>query len=412
MTEDMEKKLHKTAHNHISCSRFHAPHCFRFSRVFCLFIAAFFCLPGTALLWGQEAGYRIEEDGRFVQLLSWEPQESVLYYKVEIEKQAGELWESLLTTETEEPFFESSLPPGAYRYRVRAYDFLERPGLLASEWMQFEIFPAMQPVLVRFSPEGFYLDEADPWVITLSGRNLAGGAAIFLRDSQGGLMRPDTVTVEQSGNEARLTFAYGQLDLGDYAIHVTNPGGLSAEIQTFRVVAFRKPMDITVSAGYRPLVALYGYINELFGTAFFPAGAYSRLSIIPVKQPWGYVGLEIEPSWNYLLARGDTYEAQAQMPGVAICGMYRRLLSGRTMTLGFRIGGGVYSVLDYHLTFDRGSTDSITVLVPFIAAGVSFQWLVKKPFFVEAGLDFTHFFTVDDPSPGYLRPFAGIGWQF
>ena len=64
------------------------------------------------------------------------------------------------------------------------------------------------------------------------------------------------------------------------------------------------------------------------------------------------------------------------------------------------------------MSFDRGDTNSITVLIPVIAGGISFQWLVKRPFFMEAGLDFSHFFTVDDPSPGYLRPFAGMGWQF
>jgi hypothetical protein len=385
-------------------------HNFRFGKA-SLALAAFFCLPGTAFLWGQETGYRIEDGGRFVQLLNWEPQESVLYYGVEIEKQAGEAWEDALTTKTEEPSLEFSLPPGTYRYRVRAYDFLERPGLAASDWIQFEIFPAMQPVLVRFSPESFYLDEGDAWVITLSGRNLDEGAEVFLQDSQGDHILPDTVTMGRSGNEARLTFTYGQLDMGSYSIHVINPGGLAAGIQTFRI-AFRKPVDITVSAGYRPLFSLYGYINELFETFFFPTGAYSRLSIIPVKQPWGYVGVEIEPSWNYILATEARYEVRAQMPGAAIYGMYRRWFSGRTMALGFRIGGGIYSVLDYRLIFDRGSSDSITVLVPVIAAGVSFQWLVKKPFFMEAGLDFSHFFTVDDPSPAYLRPFAGIGWQF
>jgi hypothetical protein len=54
----------------------------------------------------------------------------------------------------------------------------------------------------------------------------------------------------------------------------------------------------------------------------------------------------------------------------------------------------------------------MTILIPAIAAGASFKWLVKKPFFAEAGFDFVHFFTVDNPQPGYLRPFAGAGWQF
>jgi hypothetical protein len=157
---------------------------------------------------------------------------------------------------------------------------------------------------------------------------------------------------------------------------------------------------------------LYGYINELFETVFFPAGAYSRLGIIPIKRRWGYVGFELEPSWNYLPVNSAAYKAEAHMSGAAVYGVYRRRLSNRVMVLDFRIGGGIYPVLEYHFAFDRGKTEPMTVFIPTIAAGVSFQWFIKKPFFVEAGLDFAHLFTVDDPSPGYLRPFAGAGWQF
>jgi hypothetical protein len=383
---------------------------FHSSLVFCFLLAILPGLPGTAALWGQETGYRIEDGGRFVQLLNWDEQENALYYEVEIERQAGELWNGVLSRKTEALFFESSLEPGTYRYRVRSYDFLERPGP-ASDWIQFVILPASQPEILRFSPEGFYLDGERSWVITIFGRNFAGGIEAFLQDSRGGLIKPETVTVGPSRDEARLRFSYGQLSLGTYTIHVRNPGGLTAEIQNFRI-GFGKPVDVHVSAGYKPLVPLYGYINELFGAAFFPAGAYSRLSIIPVKQRWGYIGFELEPSWNYITAVGDDYEAEAQLPGAAIYGVYRRWFDNRVMTLDFRIGGGIYSVLDYHLTFSRGRSKSITALVPAFAMGASFQWLVRKPFFMEAGLDFSHFFTVDNPSPGYLRPFAGMGWQF
>jgi hypothetical protein len=373
-------------------------------------LAAFFCLPGSAVLWGQEAEYRIEEDGRFIQLLKWEEQENVLYYEVEIEKQAEESWERALAGKTEMSFLEVSLAPGMYRCRVMSYDFLERPGP-ASEWIQFEILPAKQPELLRFTPEVFYLDEDVTWVINISGRNLADGIDIFLQGPQGRLIKPDTVTVGQPGNEVRLTFSYVQLNTGDYIIHVMNPGGLTAELQTFRI-AFRKALDINVSAGYKPLFSFYGSITELFGTAFFPFGAYSRLSIIPFKRRWGYMGFELEPSWNYFLVAQEKFDVQANMPGAAIYGVYQYWFPNRVMTFDFRIGGGIYSVLDYHFTFDRGKTEPITILVPAAAAGISFKWLIRKPFFVEAGLDFTHFFTVDNPSPGYLRPFAGAGWQF
>jgi hypothetical protein len=293
---------------------------------------------------------------------------------------------------------------------------LERPGP-ASDWIQFEILLAKQPEVLRFSPEVFYLDEDVSWVINILGRNLADGIDASLigppgsPGSLGRLIKPDTVTVGQSENEARLTFNYAQLDTGNYIIHVTNPGGLTTELQTFRI-AFRKPLDINVSAGYKPLFSLYGSITELLGTAFLPLGAYGRLTIIPFKQRWGYVGFELEPSWNYFQVAQEDFDVQAHMPGAAIYGIYQYWFSNRVISLDFRMGGGIYSIMDYHFTFDRGKTEPITILVPAIAGGISLKWLIKKPFFVEAGLDFTHFFTVDDPSPGYLRPFAGAGWQF
>ena len=150
-------------------------------RLFFFLSAAFFCLPGAAVLWGQETEYRIEDDGRFIQLLKWEEQENVLYYEVEIEKQAGELWGGTLTGKTEASFFEVSLAAGIYRCRIKPYDLLERPGP-ASDWIQFEILLAKQPELLRFSPEVFYLDEDPSWIINVFGRDLADGS----RSSFGG----------------------------------------------------------------------------------------------------------------------------------------------------------------------------------------------------------------------------------
>jgi hypothetical protein len=250
-------------------------------------------------------------------------------------------------------------------------------------------------------------------VLNLSGRNLTEGIEIYLQGQ--GLrqtrIRPETITVENREDEARLVFDFRQLDVGNYTIHAVNPGGLETELGTFRI-AFRKPVDINISAGYRPLIPLYGRINTLLKAGAFPLGAYARLSVIPLKRRWGYIGIELEPSWTYLQAKGDDYKIQAQMTGGAVYGMYQWWFPNRVMTLSFRLGGALYSVLDYHFVYDRGETEPMTILIPAIAAGASFQWFVRKPFFLETGLDFTHFFAVDNPSPAYLRPFAGAGWQF
>jgi hypothetical protein len=372
-----------------------------------LFLLTLFCLPGT-VLWGQEAEYRLGPDGRFVQTLRWAGQEDVLYYEVEIEKQAGELWEKAVTEKTEPASIEVSLEPGIYRYRARAYDVLERPREEAG-WVQFEVLSAKQPRLSRFSPDAFYLDEDVVWVLNLFGNNLVG--EISLLGPRGKIVKPDTVTAERSNEEVRLVFSYEKLEVGDYAVHVVNPGGLTADLEGFKI-AFRKPMDVNISAGYKPMIPLYGRINELLETDFFPIGVYSRLSLVPIKRQWGYIGFELEASWTYFLVTRDNYEVQAQMPGGIFYGVYQKWFSNRIMALSFRIGGGIYSVLDYHFIFNSGETEPMTVLIPVAAAGASFQWFVRKPFFIEIGLNFTHLFTVDNPSPGYLQPFAGVGWQF
>jgi hypothetical protein len=375
-----------------------------------LFLSALFGLLAGTVLWGQEAEYRIEPDKRFVQILRWAGQEDVLYYEVEIEKQAGEGWEKAVTEKTESSPFEVSLEPGIYRWQVRACDVLARPRE-ASGWIPFEVLTAKQPVLARFSPEVFYVDEDVAWVLNLFGDNLTGGIEISLVGPQGRIIRPGTITAERPEEEVRLVFSYEHLEVGEYTVHAVNPGGLTADLGIFKI-AFKKPVDINISAGYRPMVSLYGRINELLETNFFPIGAYSRLSLMFLKRRWGYMGVEIEPSWTYLMVTQDDYKVLAQMPGGTFYGVYQKWFSNRVMALNFRIGGGVYSVLDYHFVFSTGETEPLTVLIPVVAAGASFQWFVRKPFFVEAGLDFTHLITVDNPSPGYFRPFAGAGWQF
>jgi hypothetical protein len=376
-----------------------------------LFLYFFYFLFAARSLFGQDA-YRLEGDGRFVQELRWGEQENVLYYEVEIERQAGEAWEEVLIKETEAAFIEISLPSGIYRYLVRVYDLLGRPAA-AAEWVRFEILAAKQPEIFRFSPEVFYLDEDVFWDLSLSGRNLTGGIKITLQNqgARGSDIDAGAVTVDSREEGARAAFRFEDLNVGQYLLYAVNPGGLETILGGFRI-AFRKPVDINVSAGYAPMAPLYGQINTLFETGIFPLGFYARLSVIPFKRKWGYAGIELEPSWSYLRIQNEDYEIQAQIAGGSIYGVYQMWLPNRVMTFDFRIGGGIYPVTDYRFIYSRGGTEPITILVPAVNAGVSFRWYIRKPFFVEAGANFTHLFTVDNPSPGYLRPFAGAGWQF
>jgi hypothetical protein len=235
---------------------------------------------------------------------------------------------------------------------------------------------------------------------------------VYLRnEGKGGSIRPQAVTVDASGGGARLVFNYDQLDTGTYTIHTVNPGGLQTTMGPFRI-AFKKSLDINAALGYQPMVPLYGQINDLLGINFFPQGSYGRLSFVPLKQRWGYLGMEIEPFWTRLYKAQDYYEVLAQVAGGALYGLYQWHFPNRVMALSVRAGGGIYSVLNYHLVYRGGETKPIQVLIPMIAAGVSFQWFIRKPLFVEAGADYLHLFSIERPMPGYIRPFVGAGWQF
>jgi hypothetical protein len=351
--------------------------------------------------------YRLEE-GRFLQTISWKWEENALHYVVEIEAQEGNAWNTLLQEQSSESFLEVSLSAGTYRYRVTVYDFLRRPGPV-SDWIEFEIFYAWQPEINSFSPDGFYLDEDVQWELTINGENFVEGVEIYLRGGES--IRPVSVSINERRTSARLVFDEQTLDVGSFEVYAVNPGGLEARLGTFRV-AFRKLVDFNISAGYMPLIPLYGAVNDVWAQEFLPLGFYARAELFFFKRRWGYIGMALEPYWNYIRIETSYYTESAQLAGGALYGAYQKWFTNRTMALNFRLGGGLYTLFDYHFEYSRGGTEPITVLIPSINAGASFQWFVKKPFFIELGINYMQLLTVDTPPPGYLAPFVGGGYQF
>jgi hypothetical protein len=378
---------------------------------FCLWALSLYFIPGT-VLFGQEEEYRLEEDGSFVQILRWQAQENSLDYEVEIERQQGNGWKTVLTERTGEAFCEVSLTAGIYRYRVRAYDLFEKPGETA-EWVQFEVLLAEQPELLRFAPKVFYLNKENQWNITLWGRNLVEGLEVYLQNKgeTGDPIRANAVRVENSGQEAQVNFNPGQLRVGDYTIVVVNPGGLTSGGETLRILP-RTPLDVPDSAEYMPLVSQYGRINELFGTPFFPLELYTQVYLIPHKWNWRAFGIEFEAFRYQFRIKKESYEVQDQLTGGAIYGSYQWWFLNQRGSVNVRAGGGFYSLLDYHFIYPKDNTESLAVLIPAVSVGVALQWIIVRSFFIIGGVDFTRLFTADASLPGYLRPFFGTGCRF
>jgi hypothetical protein len=369
---------------------------------FCLWTLFLWFIPGT-VLFGQEEDYRLEEGGGFVQILRWQAQENSLDYEVEIERRQRNDWEPVLTERTGEAFYEVSLAAGTYRYRVRAYDLFEKPGEPA-EWVQFEVLLAEQPELLRFDPTVFYLNKENQWNITLRGRNLVEGLEVYLqiKGEREEPIRARAVRVENSGQEARANFNPGHLRVGDYAIVVVNPGGLTSKGETLRILQ-RNPLDAPADTPPVPL----GRINELFGSPFFPLEFYTQVYLIPHNWNWGSFGIEFEAFRQFRIKK-EVYDVQDQLTGGAIYGSYQWWFLDQRGSVSLRAGGGFYSFLDYHYIYPPDNMESLAVLIPAVSVGVSLQWIILRSFFMIGGVDFT----AGAALPGYVRPFLGTGCRF
>jgi hypothetical protein len=172
--------------------------------------------------------------------------------------------------------------------------------------------------------------------------------------------------------------------------------------------------DIGVSADYAPLLCLYGslFAPDVFESAIFPLGAGGRIYALFLKRDWGYLGAELSASWHRLEEQKDAYTVSAQLLGARFSLLYQYRLPNRIMALNLRLGAGMLLLKDFQFDYGRGGdTLDSSYLTP--AAGLSFQWLVAGPFFIEAGAVFTHILSVHDASqPGGLPPVFGAGWKW
>jgi hypothetical protein len=385
---------------------------FRVSRLVCAALLFFIpCLVFTQ----EESSFFIQgtgDDLRFIQRLTWEGQEYAYRYEVIIEKREAAGFAEAIREFTTQPFIEVSLAPGEYRYGVLTYDLFDVPAE-APPWTSFEVLLALQPEVYNFSPAGFYLDEDTVWEVSLGGGNLTPQAEIYLRllGPGGDRIIPSRYIPSPRGDSGQLVFVLDNLTPGAYEVYVKNPGGLEASRGTF-TIAYRKPVDLNVSLNYAPLVPLYGALNDFFDAPVFPLAVAARISFVPFKRVWGYLGVELVPFWTALSAKGEGYEVLAQYMGAHANLLYQKWLPNRTMAFNFRLGGGMVLLDDLHFEFSNGSSESLQTLMPSAGAGLSFMWFVNKPFFVELGAEYLHFFSVDNPSPGYLRPIIGGGYQW
>ena len=368
----------------------------------------------------EEANYYIDRSGnepRFIQRLIWEEGRYVYRYEVVVEKleQTGYIEVDRVSVEVN--YAEVSLTVGQYRYRVEVYDLFDELSSI-TPWWQFEIIRAIQPSLSSFNPRIFYLDEDEVWEISVRGQNLTSRSVFYLVQ---GSRRIHPVSVEIEGNSANLVFSGNSLVTGEYDIYAVNPGGLDAQQGPFTITN-RKLTDLNISLGYSPIIPLYGFlfkdtpeIQAPFTGAFYPLGISAKISFIPIKRVWGNFGIEASGSFAMLEQESEFYTAGAFLLDTHLNLLYQKYFFKRTFSVNIGIGAGFTSLLNLSYKFRLGSsTEDINSTYLSAAAGVSFSYFINRSFFINAGVDFIHVFSIlagDSPMPAFIRPFVGAGMQ-
>jgi len=388
-----------------------------------IIIAALFFLLCYALC-AQQPGYFLdysEGSPKFIQRLVWNKEEYALYYEVLIFVDENGYREFLKDT-TEDNLFLVSLPPGKYRYSVTPYDLLGIRGE-TSEWIEFEVIHAFQPVIDSFTPEFFYLDKNNARVLRITGVNLSEESDIYLHSVTGDLI-PEKITIT---NDREATLVFNDLGLipGDYDICVRNPGGLDTSIGKF-VIGYQKPTDFFLKLSWAPAIPTSGHLLDILGTNMFPFGVSLSLEMVSSTRGFFNGGLELVASVFYLdpvislqpnsnlqmdllNAVSETHFAAFDLNFV----LQHRFNSNR-MAFSFRFGVGIV-IVGSAISSSGSYIENIEFfekhdIIMQLNFGADFFIRLFNNFYIEAGLDFNNHFS--SGFAGMIKPKLGLVLQF
>ena len=160
-------------------------------------------------------------------------------------------------------------------------------------------------------------------------------------------------------------------------------------------IVYKNLFDIYLGLAWIPNLPIYGE-DEPFSESPSLYGAGLRLAIVSAKQKIINFGMEGSASWR--LSPGDQPMQSLTFDLNALA----RLSSAGNVAFNFRAGAGVY------LRSGEIPVSSNGQYAIHANLGVSFIWLLVKHLYLEAGMEYVHFFT----NSGYLRPSVGFGYKF
>ncbi|MDR1390081.1 MAG: hypothetical protein LBJ31_08925 [Treponema sp.] len=341
-----------------------------------------------------------------IQRLSWPQDDNAYRYEVVIEREEGESRE-VYREFVNDPFVEVSLRPGNYWYYVNIFNMLNRLEYTTNR-ASFSVVLALQPVLQRFAPRRFYLEDGLAWDLELEGSNFIEETTVYLEPltMEGEPVFPKDYTFSEKG--ARVVFDPQELKKGDYRVVVENPGGLNDSRDSLAVKLIRPQTGVSLS--YAPLVPLNGYLFDLFDGFYF-IGATIKADRTFLKTKWGgYFGIEGSLSWNYLSTRKNNMDVTGHLADLQAGLFLRKQMF--PMVFNFYAGLGLGSVFLLEFDYRVIKSDPYNNLSPLFGVGASFQWFFNRHLYGDLGAKYIYLLTRETAHPSYIRPSLGLGWRF
>jgi hypothetical protein len=361
------------------------------------------------------------------------------------------VWRGLIRQRRELPYIDCSLAPGRYRYRIQAFNILNRGGEV-SEWTFFEVRPALGEGPVQrlsWSNAEFTAACVVMFEQQVEGEGSAGtGESGVYREILRELRRGDSF-IEVSLPPGKYRFRVDPYDIlgrpGEvsgweyFEISARPPeperpepeSEKSAPVQEESVpVQEESAPEQEESVPARPerkffrdsfaeilyapaLPLLFSFFNKTYDVAFQPAGAAVKFGMLFSPEPRHALGFDLVPSWNYLYANKPDYAILAHLLTLHLNFVYHYSFSGLPLTLQVEAGGGFSLLYDFHFEQPGQRLDkAINTWIPSASAGLSLHWVFRRPFYLTLGAEYLHIFSVDNLFLNFIHPFAGIGMTF
>lgn len=383
------------------------------------------------------------------QYLEWieDYPEYVMKYEVVIEEKKNDNaeWTEINRLYTEDNTtrvqIQPLLTPGLYRYKVITYDLIGIPEI-ESDWFEFNIYRAYYPQVRSVEASvshssTIYLDEINDGLFTVTGRNLfdlqegptdtsfTHYEVYNARRKNAEPVIPKILEFSDNNRRLRIQFNMEELDTGTYYFTATDASGLRSENDkdSSFTVKFRKAVDFDIAAGYTCPVIIFGdKMKEYLNTTVLPLSANAKISLMPFKRRFGYLGLGVDATYSRLLTKTEGYD----LDGNYICGnalfIYQlpvRIKSKtdstklrHIATLELHGGAGISMFQNTVFHFPHNIDSEPLNSMDFCAlAGISGQVYFTNRLYIEVGADFVMPFIENLPM-GYVKPVAAVGWQF